>query len=163
LVPDSGVSKGPAQDYSNFWLAQLSFPFALISSIDRASQIDARGSPSSGSLTCTMRQKLDTPSAVRIGARCPANTGNRRHQDVGGAARDAGARRRTLLTGAPNAQRRRKPQLAPLTRRRVPTFVAVGPEVVDDFPTPIPVALRELDVIETYLGALLDDALGKRE
>jgi hypothetical protein len=27
----------------------------------------------------------------------------------------------------------------------------------------IPVAQRELDVIETYLGALLDDALGEPE
>lgn len=110
-----------------------------------------------------MKQKLDTPTAVRIDARCPANTGNRRRQDVAGAARDAGARRRTRLTGAQDAQRRRKSQLAPLIRRGVPTFVAAGPEVVDDFPTSVPVAPRELDVIETYLGALLDDALGKRE
>jgi hypothetical protein len=32
--------------------------------------------------------------------------------------------------------------------------------VVDDFPHAIPVNPRELDVIETYLDALLDDALG---
>jgi hypothetical protein len=36
-----------------------------------------------------------------------------------------------------------------------------GPHVVDDLPQVIPVAQRELDVIETYLGALLDDALGR--
>jgi Ethanolamine utilization protein EutJ (predicted chaperonin) len=35
-----------------------------------------------------------------------------------------------------------------------------GPDVVDDFPQAIPVISRELDVIETYLGALLDHALG---
>jgi len=38
-----------------------------------------------------------------------------------------------------------------------------GPDVVDDLPQVIPVAQRELDVIETYLGALLDDALGRTE
>ena len=38
-----------------------------------------------------------------------------------------------------------------------------GLEVVDDLSQAIPVAQRELDVIETYLGALLDDALGEPE
>ena len=33
------------------------------------------------------------------------------------------------------------------------------PEVVDDFPEIVPVTQRELDVIETYLGSLLDDLL----
>jgi hypothetical protein len=42
-------------------------------------------------------------------------------------------------------------------------FAALEPSVVDDFPQPIPVSSRELDVIETYLGALLDDALGNWE
>jgi hypothetical protein len=42
-------------------------------------------------------------------------------------------------------------------------FVALGLDVVDDFPQPIPVSSREIDVIETYLGTLLDDALGKWE
>jgi hypothetical protein len=67
------------------------------------------------------------------------------------------------LTAAPNAQRRRKSARAPLIRRGAPTFAEAGPDVVDDFPTAIPVTPRELDVIDTYLGALLDDALGKRE
>jgi hypothetical protein len=31
-----------------------------------------------------------------------------------------------------------------------------GPEVVDDFPEIMPAMQRELDVIETYLGSLLD-------
>jgi hypothetical protein len=34
--------------------------------------------------------------------------------------------------------------------------------VVDDLPRRVPVSQRELDVIETYLGDLLDDALGQR-
>jgi hypothetical protein len=38
-----------------------------------------------------------------------------------------------------------------------------GPAVVDNLPQVIPVGQRELDVIETYLGALLDDALGRTE
>jgi hypothetical protein len=38
-----------------------------------------------------------------------------------------------------------------------------GAEVVDDFPQAIPVAPRELEVIETYLGALLDDVLSQAE
>jgi hypothetical protein len=33
------------------------------------------------------------------------------------------------------------------------------PRVVDDFPEIMPVTQRELDVIETYLGSLLDDLL----
>ena len=33
------------------------------------------------------------------------------------------------------------------------------PEVVDDYPEIVPVTQRELDVIETYLGSLLDDLL----
>jgi hypothetical protein len=38
-----------------------------------------------------------------------------------------------------------------------------GPVVVDDFPQEIPITRRELDVIETYLGAPLDDAFGVPE
>ncbi len=33
------------------------------------------------------------------------------------------------------------------------------PEVVNDYPEIVPVTQRELDVIETYLGSLLDDML----
>jgi hypothetical protein len=51
-----------------------------------------------------------------------------------------------------------------LARPIRPSGVAFdGPHVVDDLPQVIPVAQRELDVIETYLGALLDDALGRTE
>jgi hypothetical protein len=42
-------------------------------------------------------------------------------------------------------------------------FMFDGPDVVDDFPQSIPVAQHELDVIETYLGVLLDDVLGRTE
>jgi hypothetical protein len=37
-----------------------------------------------------------------------------------------------------------------------------GLAVVDDLPRRVPVSQRELDVIETYLGDLLDEALGQR-
>ena len=35
-----------------------------------------------------------------------------------------------------------------------------APRVLDDFPTLLPVLDRELEVIETYLGASLDELLG---
>jgi hypothetical protein len=47
--------------------------------------------------------------------------------------------------------------------RPVRPFMFDGLDVVDDFPQSIPVGQRELDVIETYLSALLDDALGRTE
>jgi hypothetical protein len=34
--------------------------------------------------------------------------------------------------------------------------------VVDDLPQRVPVSQRELEVIEAYLGNLLDEALGQR-
>jgi hypothetical protein len=109
-------------------------------------------------LACTMRQK-----GARIDAPCPVVTGNRHRQHVSGGTGQAVARHRLHLPGAPRAQYHRKAGLAPLIRRRTPTLVAAGPDVVDDFPTAIPVTRGELEVIETYLGALLDGALGKRE
>ena len=33
------------------------------------------------------------------------------------------------------------------------------PQVIDDFPAVVPVTQRELEVLETYLGSLLDDLL----
>ena len=33
------------------------------------------------------------------------------------------------------------------------------PQVVDNFPAVVPVTQRELDVLEAYLGSLLDDLL----
>jgi len=37
------------------------------------------------------------------------------------------------------------------------------PQVVDNFPTVVPVTQRELDVLETYLGSLLDDLLKQKQ
>lgn len=34
-----------------------------------------------------------------------------------------------------------------------------APEIVDDLPDLVPVTQSEIDVIETYLGSLLDDLL----
>jgi hypothetical protein len=54
-------------------------------------------------------------------------------------------------------------------RRKTDPVKANRPEgqtglcIVDDFPQGIPVSGRELDVIETYLGDLLDEALGPGE
>jgi hypothetical protein len=69
----------------------------------------------------------------------------------------AGARPRQC---GPNAQRRRN---SGLTRHRRDAVTWAGPIVVDDFPQEIPITRRELDVIETYLGALLDETLGVAE
>src|SRR5215831_8734313 len=66
-------------------------------------------------------------------------------------------RRRPRLMDEPNARHRRNPELA---RRRRDAVTWAGPVVVDDFPQELPITPRELDVIETYLGTLLDDALG---
>src|SRR5258708_19309222 len=100
---------------------------------------------------CTMRQK-----GARIDAPCPVVTGNRHRQHGTG---QADARHRLHLPGAPRAQSHRKAGLAPLIRRRTPTLVAAGPDVVDDFPTAIPVSRADLEAIEPYLAPLLDDPL----
>ena len=65
------------------------------------------------------------------------------------------------LPDGPNAQRRRNSELARPIRRDAVTWA--GPVVVDDLPQEIPITRRELDVIETYLGVLLDEALGAPE
>ena len=61
-------------------------------------------------------------------------------------------------------RRQRAGQTAGLRRliAREPARIDVDsiPKVTDDFPHAIPVIPRELDVIETYLGALLDAASG---
>jgi hypothetical protein len=87
----------------------------------------------------------------------------RRPRHVVGPAGQAHVQRPPRLTANPNARRRLNPELARLVRRGAVTFAKAGQGVVDDFPQTIPVAPRELDVIETYLGRLLDDALGERE
>ena len=37
--------------------------------------------------------------------------------------------------------------------------LADGPRAIDDLPATIPVTERELDIIETYLGQLINDVL----
>jgi hypothetical protein len=44
-------------------------------------------------------------------------------------------------------------------RQNLRAVTGHGPEVVDDFPEIMPVLQRELDIIETYLGSLLDELL----
>jgi hypothetical protein len=94
-------------------------------------------------------------SAARI-ARIDAGARPR----LAGPTRQAQIQRRRRLTEGRNAQRLRNPELA---RHRPDAVTCSGPVVVDDFPHEIPITRRELDVIETYLGALLDEALGVPE
>ena len=105
-----------------------------------------------------MRWKPGSPSGARI-ARIDA--GVRPRQDGTGPTRQAQVQRRPRLHDGPNARRRLKSELARPIRRGAVTWAC--PDVVDDFPQEIPITRRELDVIETYLGALLDDALGRPE
>jgi hypothetical protein len=103
-----------------------------------------------------MRWKTGSPSGART-ARIDAGVQSRR----AGQTRQAQVQRRPRLTDGPNSQRRRRSELA----RRIPCGAVTwaGPIVVDDFPQEIPITRRELEVIETYLGALLNDALGGSE
>jgi hypothetical protein len=72
---------------------------------------------------------------------------NRQRQDVAGHGRQAGVASR----------RRGKSNVVRPIRRTWP----IGLAIIDDFPQRIPVSQRELDVIETYLGDLLNEALGR--
>ena len=63
---------------------------------------------------------------------------------------DADGRRRESVGGS---RKQGRPQVTP--RGTHPSC----PQVVDNFPEVVPVTRRELDVIETYLGGLLDDML----
>jgi hypothetical protein len=49
----------------------------------------------------------------------------------------------------------------PIARR--PAYVEPAVEVVDDLPALVPVTQGEIEVIETYLGALVDEALAGPE
>ena len=51
------------------------------------------------------------------------------------------------------------PRMGGERQDRLPLADPSCPQVVDNFPKVIPVVQRELDVIETYLGKLLDDML----
>jgi hypothetical protein len=114
-----------------------------------------RARAKSRKLDCAMRWKPGSLSAARI-ARIDAGGRPRR----AGPTRQASTQRRSRLPDGPNAQRRRNSEL---TRHRRDAVTWAGPIVIDDFPEEIPITRRELDVIETYLGALLDEALGVPE
>ena len=105
-----------------------------------------------------MRWKPSSLSGTRI-ARIDAAV--RPRPDGTRPTRQAQVQRRPRLHDGPNARRRLKSELTRPIRRGVVAWAC--PDVVDDFPQEIPITQRELDVIETYLGALLEDALGNPE
>ena len=70
------------------------------------------------------------------------------------AGRPLRAIRRSNAGHHPNAKLSRAP--AELVEKPVPN-------VIDDFPEILPVLQRELDIIETYLGATLDQLLSELE
>jgi len=59
--------------------------------------------------------------------------------------------------------RHRKPYPTRHIDPGVTGFAETNPHVVDGFPQAIPVLERELDAIETYLGALVEQMLGRKE
>ena len=103
-----------------------------------------------------MRQKPSSTSGGQIDA-------DVRPQDNAGPTRLRGVRRRSRLSDGSSAQRNRKSALARPIGLGAATIIEPSLHVADDLPHAIPLAQRELDVIETYLSALLDDVLGRRE
>jgi hypothetical protein len=66
----------------------------------------------------------------------------------------------------PPARRERKPRHAPTTKptpTRPQSALPQGPPVIDDLPDAVPVCAQELEVIETYLGTLLNELIGPQE
>jgi hypothetical protein len=111
----------------------------LVTSLDRAVGDDAR-TKRHGSLTPVMRRKAYSRSGDQT------ELDIRRRQGATGATRTA----RVPVRNRRGADRARSSRPEAIAR----------PGVVDDFPQTILVSQRELDVIETYLGDLLNDALG---
>jgi hypothetical protein len=77
--------------------------------------------------------------------------------------------RRTVQIGKHEAQPKLRREV-PHARRRVPIRPAVrqaihgpprGLKVVDDLAMSVPVGGREIEVLETYLGSIIDDFLDK--
>jgi hypothetical protein len=102
-----------------------------------------------------MRRKPHSTSGAQVHA-----VGRAQHSL--GAARPPNARPRLRSNDAPAEQRRRKSApWGPIGCGAA----AIEPrlQILDDMPQAIPLARRELDVIETYLGTLLDDVLGRPE
>ena len=92
------------------------------------------------SLALAMRQKLDSSSGV------PPDLDTRRRPDVDSLVAPRGRRHSyRAISVHPGA------------------LELAGPGIIDDFPHAIPISRRELEVIETYLGDLLVEALGGSE
>jgi hypothetical protein len=100
-----------------------------------------------------MERKAASPSADRI----IADTRERR--DDSRLLRHEGSQHRACAAKT----RHRKPYPTLHIDPDVKGFDKTNPHVVDGFPQAIPVLERELDVIETYLGSLLDQMLGHKE
>ena len=103
-----------------------------------------------------MRRKLGLISGAR-------KDGDVRPLDNAGAKSPRNIRRRPRVGDNSSAQRNRKCALARPIGLGEAAIIEPSLHVTDDLPQAIPLAKRELDVIETYLGALLDDVLGRRE
>ncbi len=102
--------------------------------------------------------------------RKPASTSRTRIDvDIGGCQNPAGSAQAAIsqhqprVSDGPSAQRNRKVQLVQPIRREAVKAIDRDAAVLDDFPDSFPVPQAELDVIETYLGALLDEVLGQPE
>ncbi|WP_375454845.1 hypothetical protein [uncultured Methylobacterium sp.] len=121
------------------------------------------------------KAKTDAARAVEVLQPDPLPAGPRPVADTGCASRQAGDDKRSC-TGAEQTRTRTPAELrnkAPKTRacrivasappdprlcrekhRRDPVADIV--RVIDDLPRPVPVSHAEIDVLETYLGAMLD-------
>lgn len=92
-----------------------------------------------------MRLVGSVPSPIRADADLPEN-------------RDARAATRQLPRRASQAHKERARSAKQITKSR-----PLPARVIDDWPDVVPVARQELDVIETYLRAVLDGLLGTTE
>jgi hypothetical protein len=101
--------------------------------------------------------------------RKPASTSRTRIDvDIGGRQNLAGSAQAAIIqrrprSDGPSAQRSRKLQPVPPISREAVKTIDLDAAVLDDFPESIRAFQAELDVIETYLGALLDEVLGQPE
>ena len=102
--------------------------------------------------------------------RKPASTSRTRIDvDIGGRQNPAGSaqaaivQRQPHLSDRPSARRNRKLQPVPPINRETVKTIDLDAAVLDDFPESVRAFQAELDVIETYLGALLDEVLGQPE
>jgi hypothetical protein len=66
----------------------------------------------------------------------------------------------------PSARREREPRhalTAPQTLAPAQSALPQGLHVIDDLPEAVPVCAPELEVIETYLGTVLNELIGPQE